>query len=464
MNFAPLIALPALVSLLVIGMSSVEKAVLWVYLPVLLLLPNYFYFGTPALNFAQYAIIPIGIAMCWRAFSAKWKWSILDALVILFLVWNFISDFHAIEFVDMFSRIATPITLAVFPYMIGKTIIEQPGVRAVFLRRFVFCLFIDCLISTYEFRMGKNPMRAFLIMFIPTTHWPGQLRQGFTRAAGPFGHAILMGTAVGVAIILHRYLMHVGLWERNFRFLPGLPVSKERLMLIAMVAASLMTQSRGPWIATVVGAALASCGTASLYKRAFKRVMLGLLVGGCLAYFGARAYLAQPEGGIASYKTTLAHGSEEQISAAYRTELISRYQEIAMQRSFWGWGTTTWPKLHDMRSVDNAYLLMTLMYGFTGLTLYLLMLGVGLARLLRRALSRSELRERALLFALSGIGVAIAVSMATVYLGEQLYPLLFLFLGWGEACLLGRPEDTSALGEPVILNWQPRFQFRNVVS
>ncbi len=444
-------------ALLVIWLSSVEKAVLWVYLPILLLLPNYFYFGTPAINVAQYAIIPIGAAICWRAFNGKWKWSILDALVGAFLVWNFISDFHAIGYVDISERLAWPATLALLPYMIGKGLIEQRGLRVAFIRRFVFCLFLDCLISTYEFRMGQNPVRAFFILFFPSTRWPGQVREGFFRVAGPFGHPILMGTVVGIAIILHRYVGYLGLWERRFRLLPNLPVTKERLILIALLAGILMTQSRGPWIATVVGVILASCGASVWYRRAFRRALAGLLVAGFLILFMGKAYLADTDGG---------QGSEEQISAAYRTQLISRYQEIALRQSFWGWGTSTWPKLRDMPSIDNTYLLMTLMHGLTGLILYGLLLIVSLARLLRRALSSIDLPsdERALLFVLFGIGVTIAVSTVAVFLGEQLYPLLFLFLGWGEACLAPGPRDRPALDEPVILDWQPKFQFRSTVS
>ena len=225
-------ALPGVAAFLAICLSSIEQAVLWVYLPILLLLPNYFYFGKPPLNFAEYAIIPIGIGICRRGFSGKWRWSPLDALVSAFVVWNFISDYHAIGYTDILQRIAVPVTLALFPYMVGKMIIEQRGVRVAFMRRFVFFLFLDCLISAYEFRMGTNPARTFLVQYFPTTLWPGTVREGFVRAAGPFGHAILMGTIVGIAIIMHRHVGYLGLWERHFRLLPNFPVSKERLIMI----------------------------------------------------------------------------------------------------------------------------------------------------------------------------------------------------------------------------------------
>ena len=452
MDFGPLIALPGIVALIVIWLGSTEKAFLYVYLPVLLLLPNYFYFGRPPLNFAQYAIIPIAVAVCWRIVNGGWKWSALDAFVVGFVMWNFMSDFHANGLNDVFQRIALPLTLALFPYMIGKTIIEQRGVRVLFMRRFVFCLVLDSIISTYEVRMGQNPARTFLLQFIQTTAWPGTVREGWIRAAGPFGHAILMGTIIGIAIILTRYISYLGLWEPNFRWLPSFPVSKEKLMLFILIGGLLLTQSRGPWIATIVGVALASCGTSALYKPRFKKVALLLLVGGFFLFLAARAYLAQGPGGPVS---------EEQRSAAYRTELIDRYQDIALREKLWGWGSNTWPKIRAMPSVDNAYLLMTLMYGVTGLILYGLMLTVSFTRLIRRALSPQELpaSERAMLFVLFGIGVSVALSTATVFLGEQLYPLLFLLLGWIEACLARDPQDGPALDQLVMLDWQPKYRF-----
>jgi O-Antigen ligase len=452
MDFGPLIALPGIVALIVIWLGSTEKAFLSVYLPVLLLLPNYFYFGRPPLNFAEYAIIPIAIAVLWRTISGKWKWSAVDAFVGLFVLWNFLSDTHASGFNDVFQRIALPLTLALFPYMIGKTIIEQRGIRVLFMRRFVFCLFLDCIICTYEVRMGQNPARTFLLQFLQTTAWPGTVREGWIRAAGPFGHAILMGTIIGIAIILTRYISYLGLWEPKFRLLPVFPVSKEKLILITLIGGLLLTQSRGPWIATIVGVVLASCGTSALYKQRFKKVALLLLVGGFFLFLAAKAYLAQsPEGAM----------SEEQRSAAYRAVLIDRYQDLALREKLWGWGTNTWPKIRAMPSVDNAYLLMTLMYGITGLLLYGLMLTVSFTRLIRRALSPQELpaSERAMLFVLFGVGVSVALSMATVFLGEQLYPLLFLLLGWGEGCLARDPRDGPALDQLVMLDWQPKYRF-----
>jgi hypothetical protein len=455
-NFGFLIILPAIASIAVICFFSIEEAVLSVYLPTLLLLPDYVSFGVPPLDCNQYAMIPIGLAVGWRSICGRWRWSWLDLLVVGFVVWNFISDMHAVGFGDILGRIASPLTLVVFPYMAGKTVIEQSGRRIAFLRRFVFLVFVDCVVSCYEFRLGLNPFQEFFALFFPRSMWNIQLRWGFARASGPFGHSILMGTIVGIAIILHRYLMKMGSWERRFRLVP-LAVAKGSVMLWALIAGSFMTLSRGPWIATVIGVILASCGPSPAYKRAFRKALITVAAGGFLIFLAGKTYLNQSEGGVVP---------EEESSAQYRAELVTRYQDVAMRHAFWGWGTSTWPQFRDMPSVDNAYLHMTLMHGITGAVLYGLLIAGSVVRLLGRALGEKDLgtSDRSLLFSLAGAGVIVGVSTMSVFLGGQLYPLLFLLLGWGEGGLESQRSPARAVPEPVHALWQPKFQFRNITA
>jgi O-Antigen ligase len=315
--------------------------------------------------------------------------------------------------------------------------------------------------------MGANPQRSFLGMFVPGEAWFNQIRKGFVRVSGPFGHAIIMGTIIGVALVLHVYISHMGLWERRFRFLP-LPLRKQHLLLIGLVVGSLMTQSRGPWLAALLGVVLAACGASPNYRRVFIRATLSLIIGGFLVYSEIKAYLAPPTVSLAGkdYVAQNYRDKEEEASVEYRAVLVSQYQQIVMRQSFWGWGTTTWPKVKGMSSIDNAYLLISLMYGLTGLVLYGLILVFSFGRLLLRALSQQELphSDRVTLFVLFGVGVLMAASTAATSLEEQLTPILFMVVGWGEACLLRSAQNAATVEEPVSLNWQPKFQFRSVLS
>jgi hypothetical protein len=427
-----------------------------VYLPVLLLLPDSFTWGWPPLSPHQYAIIPIGLVLIWYVVIGRWKVSLIDVVTFGFIGWTVVADFHANGLIDIADRVMTPITIAILPYMAGKLLIEQTGMRYAFARRFAFFLFIDAIISVYECRMAVNPFRSTLLNLFSAPvvdTWVTQLRYGLGRTAGPFGHAILMGSVISIAVLLHRYGMHVGVWEERFRWLPTFGIKKSWVILGVLILGSAMTLSRAPWIALVVGLIVASTGTSPDRWRALKRNIVVLAVAGGLIYFGGKAYVAASDvSGAGMYAS-----NEDIASVEYRTQLVSEYRQIALTRSVWGWGSTSWPHVPGMVSVDNWYLLLSLMYGVTGTVLFALMMTVATARLLWVGMFDVNLdgAQRALLFTLGSILIAVAVALATVYLGSQLYPILFLILGWSDACLISRPERTDAA---------PSFAFRKVIA
>jgi hypothetical protein len=75
------------------------------------------------------------------------------------------------------------------------------------------------------------------------------------------------------------------------------------------------------------------------------------------------------------------------------------------------------------------------------------MLAVGLWRLFVSGFLDESLSatERSFHFTLMGVMVAIVMSTTTVYLGSQLYPLLFLFLGWADGVVIQRTAQISAM-------------------
>lgn len=435
----PLIALPAVASTVVIYTSSLQSALLRVYLPVLLLLPDGYYWGWPPLCFHQYAVLPMGLVLCWWAYNGRWRWSWLDLGVLAFVGWTIASDVHADGFTDIVLRVLTPILSALFPYMAGKLLIEQTGIRLPVARRFVFLVFVVSMIAVYEFRFASNPFERVFGMFIASpndwTAFGTQIRYGLGRTRGPYGAAILAGSIVAIAILLHRYLMHFDFWEKRFRWFPRVKLNKPWIMFWVLIAGSLMTISRGPWLALAVGAVVTSIGTAENRWRSVRRGLAILLIGGGLVYAVGKAYLA---GGSQV-------GSQEDISSAvYRTQLLDEYQNIAKQKSFWGWGPSDFPRVPGMVSVDNYYLLLALMHGVTGMVLFTLLLLISVARLLWVGMFDNDLPpdSRALLFTISSIIVTVGVAVATVFLGSQVLPVFFLFLGWSDACLLYRARPS----------------------
>jgi O-antigen ligase len=461
MNTEAIVLLPGLLAWWVAASNSLEAALIGVYLPALLLIPDYFRMpidGLPDPSFSECAILPIGIALCWKAlFKRSWKFSPLDFALLAFVAWQFISDLHGVGFSDAQNMLFDLLLLAVFPYMAGKALIEPAGLRAPFARRFVWLLFVVSMISIYEFRMGVSLFRPLIDPFFPNqdSGWVTQIRWGFGRIAGPYGHAILMGAILAIAYLLCRWLSHSDLWERQFKGIgSALPFTKSQILTFGLLLGMFMTLSRGPWLGAACGVVLAAIGTNTDRRRGLKRAALILVGGGLILYTAGKAYIdgAGPADAV-----------EEQASAAYRAVLLDQYNDIAMQQPVWGWGRANWPQVPGMKSIDNNYLFIALGSGLVGTALFAIMLAVASWRLFASGFFVENLdpAERAFRFTMMGIVVSTAVSLGTVFLGSQLYPLLFLLLGWGEACILVKPEPSDVRSvEPATTG----FEFIKVVA
>ena len=434
--------------------QSLQAAFLAVYLPVLLLIPDYFRLpidGLPDPTFSQAAILPIGLAVCWKAFSKReWTFTSLDFCVLVYVAWQFISDFHNVGLADAQNLGFDTVTLALFPYICGKALIERYDLRAIFARRFVWLLFVVAIISVYEFRMGDSLFRPVFGRFFPgqDTTWFTQMRWGFGRIAGPYGHAILMGCILSIALLLCVWLSRSRQWETHFKVLGEVPFTKQQILAFGLVAGMVMTLSRGPWLGAVSGLILASVGFSVNTRKAFKRNAALLVLIAVLVYAGGKAYIAnspQPA-------ETLSHGlivpdaTEVEQSTAYRAVLFDKYVEIVMQRPYWGWGRFNWPQVPGMSSIDNNYLFIALNTGLLGVAVFLTMLMVACWRLVRSGIATEpqDFTDRAFFFTMLGVIVSVTVSTASVFMGSQLYPLLFLFLGWADACTIGQSETAEA--------------------
>ena len=85
---AAIILIPALACWAVLASGSARKALLYVYLPALLLLPQYYVFRVPhlpPLTFADAAILPLGIALAFTGMR-RWRLAWMDLWVLLFAV------------------------------------------------------------------------------------------------------------------------------------------------------------------------------------------------------------------------------------------------------------------------------------------------------------------------------------------------------------------------------------------
>jgi hypothetical protein len=178
-----------------------HAAFLTVYLPTMLLLPEYYRWNAPGLpdpTFGQAAAVGTAIAFFARG-TPGFRFHAMDLLVYRFALAASISEYRASGYSDAQNLMFNMLTWMVLPYIFAKSLIEPAGNRVRFAKTLVVCLVIISAISVYEFRFGTTPWRMILDPFFPgQARWVTTFRWGFARVAGPYGHAILAGILIAI--------------------------------------------------------------------------------------------------------------------------------------------------------------------------------------------------------------------------------------------------------------------------
>ena len=411
---------------------SPQAAFLVVYLPTLFLLPEYYRLdlpGVPSPTFSQAAALGTAVAFFWR-WAPGYRFSPTDLLVIAFVIAASLSELFAGGYKDGQNLAWNLVTWALLPYLFAKSMIEPLGLRVRFAKTLVLLLAAVAVISVYEFRFGATPWRMIFDHIFPWggRGWITTFRWGFARVAGPYGHAILAGILMVIAFRVQRWLQWSGAWADKPRFAPWLPISQASLISLVLAAGVIMTMVRGPWIGAVLAMLVILIGRSSYRGLAIAGLLAGAVLIGVPAGLWFLDYVSVGRAGA----LTVA-----QESAAYRWELLTAYADIAAEKRWFGWGLTAWPQVPGMPSIDNYYLLLLLMHGQVGLGLFVVLLGSLLVRLLRRGLAEPIANPpgSSLSFTLASLLVVYIVSVATVYMGLQAVPMLFLIAGWAEGFL-----------------------------
>ncbi|MCB1112399.1 MAG: O-antigen ligase family protein [Chlamydiales bacterium] len=417
-----------------------ERAFLGVYLPSLFLLPQIFKMevpGFPDVSFAQSVIIPVVIVTLIRRWY-QWRFSLMDLFIFGYMFVCVYSE-TVTDFRDEgLGRNLSALMLmgTVGPYFLAKIMLLPSKASIAFSRRFSFLIFVCILISLYEVRFVANPWIKFIKAFFPgqETLWPVLFRFGLVRIGGPEIQPILYGIVIAAAILLCYWLIRNRMWNKRFRFLPALPIAKQWIILGVLVMGLLLTVSRGPWLSAFIGVLFLGVGFSRSKFKSF--ILRGFIVVGC-GYIAFQTYLSYAE--LNKYYT----GSEMTGNIAFRGEMNREYTELAMQRPIWGWGSTNWPVITGIKSVDNQYLWLLLKHGLVGLFVFIALLIVCMVRLFFRGmLSPSKYQEdSSLAFALLGVMMTISTALITVYMGMQVEPLLFLIIGWSEGLVISRYGD-----------------------
>ena len=437
--------LPGLFAAYIAFRKSPEIAFMDVYLPVLLLLPDYYRWVVPMLpdpTFNQATILPI-IALYLPRALRQWKFSLNDFLVIAFASCIGYSEYVNAGYKEAQNLMFDMLASVVLPYMAAKGLIEPAGLRVPVAKRIVWLLFVISVISVFEFKMGMTPWQMTMNRLFPGQGegWVTTFRYGFARIAGPYGHAILAGLILTIGYRLQRWLEWSGHWEPRFKKFRWLPSSKARLITLGLTGGVIMTLVRGPWMGGFVGAVLTGVGLAKDRKKALLVIGAGMVVVG--VPLGSMFY-SYASVGRANAKST------SQETAAYRYELLQKYFDIAAEKGTLGWGRNTWPKVDGMKSIDNYYLLLALMHGMIADSLFIVIVLGTAFRLVRFEMKRPrpKIRGSSFGFTLAGIFAGFAITVATVYVGLTAMPVFALMTGWAEGYMIWGSRS-EMVGQPV---------------
>jgi O-antigen ligase len=274
------------------------------------------------------------------------------------------------------------------------------------------------------------------------------MRSGFGRIEGPYGHAILAGMIFLMGLIYCLWLCSADRRWGTRRLVSGLPITVRGLVLTAIVGGLLMTQSRGPLLGVGLALVFAMLTRFLPVSKAVAVFLCFTAIFIVVAFYFANRY---------TEKSMREATTEEQRNAIYRRQLLTNYEPLVMQHKAFGWGITTFPAVGGQTSIDNQFLMLAVTEGFVGLGVFLA-IAAGTALKLLRMISRPiPQQDRMLAFAHLAFLIGLMTTLTTVYLGEQVVMMFFLFVGWVQAM---RPAlaVAQAVNPPA-----PQLGFRRVL-
>ena len=458
-----IIIIPGLLAIYVALAQSPQKAFLNVYVPVVFFFPTYYTWkvaGFPDPNFQQVTILPIIIIWVLRGMQG-WRFSFIDIMVFGYAIGIGYSEFSHVGYSESQNFIANEVAGAVlFPYILGKSLIEPFNLREQFAKQVVIILVIVAILAAYQSITLSNLtiwQRALGRFFGGQGYiWSTQYRWGLPRSSGPYGHAILAGIIMVTGYRIQRWLEWSRVWPPHIQRLSWLPISPARFFTLILLFGSIATLARGPLLAAVIAAFIPVIGHTK------KRwLIVGILFTGiaiisvpAITWFVNYVSVDPESVETKSHQTVI-----------YRWRLIINYIELAKDKFFLGWGRFKYPKVDGQGSIDNHFLLLFLKHGIIGLGFFIAIFFTMMIRLFIHSMSQppSELPGSSLGFTLLSLYVIMMVSLATVWMGGQTLHLFFLITGWSEAYLYSKKEtmtNNNTTNNPIISASPTKFKFR----
>ncbi|WP_263370009.1 O-antigen ligase family protein [Granulicella cerasi] len=438
-----IVLIPCLICAFALFRYSVPHVFLRYFLPFFVLFPSYYYWkisALPPITVGQSALLPIGAAIV-LTLMRRWRFTTSDIWIGLFLLSTCVTEYKAERTTAAIFNLYYGVCEGLIPYMIGKVLIEQSGIRAATARRIVTLMTICGIISLYEYRMSINPFTLVWGRFFQNESfaWKTQLRWGFGRVSGPYGQSELAGMVILFGIMLAVWVSYAKPWPEKFPWFPNHPLNVKTIIFILLAIFLFTTQARGPWLGCLFALPIAFIGKSKHIWR------------NCVLFFGITLpILGFTYVQVKQHLVNADPSSAEAQTAQYRALLFDNYKPTAIAGGPFGWGQA-FRRVPGQESIDNEYLFIWLTQGWVGLASMCLLGVEALIRLFAAAAVTKDRMDRFFAFSLFGTYAGLLLTVGTVFLGNQPYELFFLIAGWSQVLNRVQPE-------------QPKLEFHNVMA
>lgn len=448
-----LVLIPFIIASVLLLNNSTRKVFLWVYIPMLTMVPNYFdskiIQGLPELYFWSAALIPVAIVWVFRGFeNYRYHWMdlmILSYVLVVFYTQWLNSDFKIAQKI-LFNTALTNLV----PYVLVRSLFRSKEEIKDLVKTVTVIGAIIAAINCYEARMFLNIFDEYLRKIWPhSVPWDVGFimsRAGFKRAMGPFSHPIIAGFFFTISLLL-------SLWSRNEKLFKNSNTGKAVLLLNAL--GLLASISRAPIMGGLMGLLIVYYGW-SRHKGTIltiSGVALSILLMAALPSF------------IEYISVTRATAETmDQQNAAYRKEMLDGYGEVVAERPLTGWGRFSVPTVNGMGSIDNQYLGVALHSGLIALGIYTLFLLRTLHQLYQFAKKKSFNDSSArLAWCIIGGWISSIFIQGTVYLGGQMIQYLFILAAMSQTLVTNTWEQESTHFKTNNLSHKINFNFSRIL-
>ena len=444
-----------------VNRHGLEQVFLMVWIPIFLYIPFAFTAHIPMVpirTFSQAAIVPI-LYVLFKEKGHLIRLGRLELLMAVYVVLRVGADFNSRGYKDAQNYAFYMLSCLVGPYLMGYYIINSRRMDIKTAKMFVLIFLTFFPMFIFEAKFWMNPIFKIMGPLFPDAFSGLSMRYGMARTAGAFEHPILACIMIIAVYRMHRWLCWAGEWKARQEgwlgkiqgWLKPFPFTFEVQISIVLIVMALMTISRGPWIGGLAAGVLVAAGNFKNRKRALTIVCVLFVLGGVGGKLALEAYITPSKGQVIA---------AEAQTMLYRKVMVERYTEFLMDRMWTGWGLTTVPTIKGMESIDNAFFLMALQHGVIAPLIFVMIFLYAIVSQLNFGL-KSPPGVAPLGFTFAGIYVMCFIAFASVYMGAQTEPLLFLLLGWGEGMKSRKPEPGHLNTAPLSA---PAHGFRRVLS